>query len=324
MTTLIPAYSVGAYLVFGLVCYLVDRSRVFNSSSTPIAILLWPLLLIKTATSKDNSTEIPEPSATENIQSNPENLALLSQRTDSHLHEEGIALMEMGQYSKALSYFERLLKLRPDDCTALVLQASILSLLERHSEALEILDGALTLQPNDPSILFFRGIVTHEMGSYQQSYASYDQAMRLQQQWEQTQSSPSSESTPSYPQQLAKPIGQLLQEAGLLSANEVVAILRYQAEHETHHLRFGEISSRWGLVKPETVEFFVQLPEQPREQDYPLGQYFKSAALLNENQISALLNSQLDSGLRFGELAVRQGLLAQETVDFFVDYVSQN
>ncbi|MBE9115754.1 tetratricopeptide repeat protein [Lusitaniella coriacea LEGE 07157] len=329
MTTLILAYSVVAYLFSGSVCYLARQVRASNQppvSAIPAwMLLLWPLWLVETATSKDNTTPFePKLSDTDDFRFHHNCLELLAQRTDSSWYEEGIAFMEMGQYSEALSHFERISALRPDDCTAFVWHASMLSLLGRHRAALGILDRALALQPRDRGVLLLRGLVFHDLGSYQESYKSYDQAVRLQQEWEQPQPSPSPESIPTYPQHLAKPIGQLLQEAGLLSANEVAAILRYQVEHETHHLRFGEISSRWGLVKSETVEFFAQLPKLIQGQDYPLGQYLKSAALLDEDQISIILDSQPDSGLRFGEIAVNEGLLAQETVDFFVDYVSQS
>ncbi|HLO51517.1 MAG TPA: WecB/TagA/CpsF family glycosyltransferase [Kamptonema sp.] len=121
----------------------------------------------------------------------------------------------------------------------------------------------------------------------------------------------------------SKPIGQILQEAGLISAEQVAAVVKEQAE-ENYRLRFGEILARRGWIKPETVDFLAeQLPNlAAREDKKPLGQYLKSAALLDDDQINTLLSEQLKSGKRFGEMAVHKGWLKKETLDLFLKYVT--
>lgn len=121
-----------------------------------------------------------------------------------------------------------------------------------------------------------------------------------------------------------QPIGQVLQQAGLLSAAQIEQALQYQAEHD--RLRFGEILASQGWVKPETVDFFVeQLPDlATTSQHQPLGYYLKSAALLDDDQIHAILTHQSKTGLRFGETAVRNGWLKQETVDLFLYYLTDS
>lgn len=117
------------------------------------------------------------------------------------------------------------------------------------------------------------------------------------------------------------PIGQMLQGAGLLSQNQVETILLDQTKQR--HLRFGEILAQRGWLKQETSDFFAeQLPKlATKPQKQPIGYYLKSAALLNENQVSTILKEQSQFGLRFGEMAALKGWVKQETVDFFLYYI---
>lgn len=114
----------------------------------------------------------------------------------------------------------------------------------------------------------------------------------------------------------SKLIGQSLEEAGLLTHNQVQAILAYQQDH--HHLRFGEISAMWGWIKSETADFFAEQLHQLKTYQQPLGQSLKGAGILDEEQIQTILTYQSQTGLRFGEIAVRHGWVNQQTVDFFV------
>lgn len=114
----------------------------------------------------------------------------------------------------------------------------------------------------------------------------------------------------------SKLIGQRLEEAGLLTHNQVQAILAYQQEH--HDLRFGEISSMWGWIKSETADFFAEHLHQLKSYQQPLGQALKGAGILDDEQIQTILTYQSQTGLRFGEIAVRHGWVNQQTVDFFI------
>lgn len=146
-----------------------------------------------------------------------------------------------------------------------------------------------------------------------------------------------------------KPIGQVLQEAGLVSATQVEIALQEQTAlcgHPQAHVlqgaphfpggdlqetagagermtqfnqtRLGEILARRGWLKQETADFFAeQWPTLLSQTKQPLGQYFKEAALLNKVQIEAILSEQRQTGLKFGELAVQKGWLKRITLDFF-------
>ncbi len=118
-----------------------------------------------------------------------------------------------------------------------------------------------------------------------------------------------------------KPIGQLLCEAGLISAQQIEIALQEQVEHP--ELRIGELFARRRWITQETVEFFVnrwyELLNQ--EQKQPLVYYFKEAALLTEEEIEAIIyeKQHRKTKIRFHRLAVQKGFIKQQTVDFFVE-----
>ncbi|WP_051036398.1 tetratricopeptide repeat protein [Pleurocapsa sp. PCC 7327] len=118
-----------------------------------------------------------------------------------------------------------------------------------------------------------------------------------------------------------KPLGTILQQADLVSAAQIEVALREQAR--SPNLRIGEILALRGWVKQKTADFFAQrwLTLANQESKRPLGQYLKEAALLNELQIEIVLSEQRQTGLRFGELAVKKGWLKPTTLDFFLDFL---
>ncbi|MGF1493936.1 MAG: WecB/TagA/CpsF family glycosyltransferase [Microcoleaceae cyanobacterium] len=121
-----------------------------------------------------------------------------------------------------------------------------------------------------------------------------------------------------------QPLGEILQRAGLLSAEQVRHILKIQSNHR--NLRFGEIQAQQGWLKPETVDFFADyFPHFAVERHkQPLGHYLQSAGLLDEIQVEAILAQQHENGLRFGEIAVSYGWVKQETVSLFLKYMNPN
>jgi hypothetical protein len=118
-----------------------------------------------------------------------------------------------------------------------------------------------------------------------------------------------------------KRIGSILQEADLVSLSQVERAL--QSKERYPHLRLGELLAMHGWVKSETADFFVQdwsnvLRNKERD---PLGCYLKQAALLDRNQIELILAEQRKTGIRFGTVAVLQGLLKSTTLDFFLSHL---
>lgn len=120
-----------------------------------------------------------------------------------------------------------------------------------------------------------------------------------------------------------KPIGLMLQKAGLISAEQVQYILEVQAKER--QFRFGELLVMRGWIKPETVHFFVeQLPKLATQKTMPIGQYLKAAGLLEEWQINSILKEQHHHNLRFGEVAVMKGWVKAETIEFFLHHLPSN
>lgn len=117
-----------------------------------------------------------------------------------------------------------------------------------------------------------------------------------------------------------KPLGTVLQKAGLVSAQQIEIALREQ-KTKFSNKRLGEILALHGWIEQETANFFAEhwailLAEKSKQ---PLGQYLKEACLLSENQINVILSEQKQTGLKFGTLAALKGWIKQTTIIFFVE-----
>ncbi len=115
-----------------------------------------------------------------------------------------------------------------------------------------------------------------------------------------------------------KPIGEILQEAGLITTPQLEVALRDQTYYED--MRLGEILALRGWIKQDTADFFVQewFKLVNRRIEHPIGFYFQKAGLLSEEDIKAILVEQSRLSLRFGDTAVQQGLIKPNTVNFFI------
>ena len=121
---------------------------------------------------------------------------------------------------------------------------------------------------------------------------------------------------------ILKPLGLVLQTAGLVSPQQVQTALRDREFFP--HLRIGEIMIRRGWIEQQTADFFAEqwsklLQNAPRMR---LGQYFKAAGLMNELQIEVILREQASNGLLFGNSAVQKGIISQATLDFFLEQLA--
>lgn len=116
-----------------------------------------------------------------------------------------------------------------------------------------------------------------------------------------------------------KPLGMVLQSAGLISSQQLAKALKIQAEYT--QMKLGEILILQEAIQPQTIDFFVyQWQEIKAEgQQLPLGQYLQDAHLLNSEQVKFILAEQQKQQRLFGEIAVEQGWIKQKTVDFFVN-----
>ncbi|MEN9518051.1 MAG: hypothetical protein RLZZ381_639 [Cyanobacteriota bacterium] len=115
-----------------------------------------------------------------------------------------------------------------------------------------------------------------------------------------------------------KPIGTILQEADLITTPQLEVALRDQAYYED--MRLGEILALRGWIKQDTADFFVQdwFKLVNNRINHPIGFYLNKAGLLSESDIQKILKEQSENSLRFGDAAIKQGLLKPNTVNFFL------
>ena len=115
-----------------------------------------------------------------------------------------------------------------------------------------------------------------------------------------------------------KPLGQILQEADLISSFQLESALSNQIQHPD--LKIGEILARNGFIQQKTADFFVRdwskvVTELEKN---ALGYYLEQAAILDRQQIEIILSQQRATGIRFGTVAVFQGFIKSTTLDYFL------
>ncbi len=117
------------------------------------------------------------------------------------------------------------------------------------------------------------------------------------------------------------PLGEILQQAGLLSPETIRQALQFQVSNSNNQYLFGEILVRQGYIRKETVDFFVDdLPQLIKiDNRLRLGDYFEHAGLLNAQQIAQTLNYQAKTQKKFGEIITQQGWVNPQTLDWFIN-----
>ena len=115
------------------------------------------------------------------------------------------------------------------------------------------------------------------------------------------------------------PLGEILQQAGLLSPQDIRQALNIQKQDRDY--RFGEILIKQGYLPPETINFFIyDLPELIRcDRRLRLGDYLNHAGLLRPEQIAETLQQQALTQDKFGEIITQKGWVNPKTLDWFVN-----
>ena len=116
------------------------------------------------------------------------------------------------------------------------------------------------------------------------------------------------------------PLGEILQQAGLLSPQHIREVLKIQQQHQQSY-RFGEILIQQGYLPSETIDFFADdLPKLVQSQDkLRLGDYLHHAGLLKPEQIAEILQQQTLTNHKFGEIITQKGWINPKTLDWFVN-----
>lgn len=115
-----------------------------------------------------------------------------------------------------------------------------------------------------------------------------------------------------------KPIGEILTEAALITAPQLEVALHDQTYYQD--MRLGEILALRGWIEQDTADFFAQewFKLVNKRIEHPIGFYLNRAGLLSESEIKYILQQQQINSLRFGDLAIKQGLLKPNTLNFFL------
>ena len=114
-------------------------------------------------------------------------------------------------------------------------------------------------------------------------------------------------------------LGQTLKKAGLISLAQIQVALRDKEYNQ--NLLLGEILALRGWVKQQTADFFADEWQSyiNQSEKYPLGYYLVKSGLLTGEQTYLILEEQKQLWIKFGSIAVLQGLLSQSTLNFFLD-----
>ena len=115
------------------------------------------------------------------------------------------------------------------------------------------------------------------------------------------------------------PLGLLLQNAGLISKEQLETSLELQAQYT--QMKLGEILVLQEGIRAKTIRFFVDSWHDliTQGQQFPLGYYLKNAFLLSQQQVEVILQEQKTNPQKFGAIAVEKGWVEQDTVDFFLN-----
>ena len=118
-----------------------------------------------------------------------------------------------------------------------------------------------------------------------------------------------------------KKIGELLKEAHIIDENQLnLALIQQQIYSQ---VKIGNILAFQGWLKQKTADFFAsEIKTINKEKGLLIGTIFLKAGLLSEDEIKNILKKQKQIDLRFGEIAIQEGLLKKETVDFFIKHLA--
>lgn len=97
----------------------------------------------------------------------------------SLLGNRAYAFLKLERHAEAVSDYERLLLIEPEDRDTWFNCAWSLKKLKRYEEALESYDRAIALQPNEPYAYSHRGDVLLELHRYDEALASYDRGLAI-------------------------------------------------------------------------------------------------------------------------------------------------
>ena len=111
-----------------------------------------------------------------------ENRLVASSATHWLWYERGKLLVEQGHYEAALSSFDTVLSMQPNEHRAWVFRGVVLAHLTYYESALDSFSKAIEIVADDRQVWIFRGAILSYLGRQSEAYTSYAIALKMQQQ----------------------------------------------------------------------------------------------------------------------------------------------
>lgn len=108
-----------------------------------------------------------------------EKVLQLNPNDDLAWYNRGNALSQLGQNEEALSSFEQVLQFNPNDDLAWYNRAKALFYLEQYEEAIVSFEKVLQINPNDYLTWNNRGVALGLLGKYEEALSSFEQTLQL-------------------------------------------------------------------------------------------------------------------------------------------------
>src|SRR5919106_6999875 len=97
----------------------------------------------------------------------------------SELIAKGDSLFNQGKYEEAITYFDKILALDPNDTDILYYKGISLESLGKHSEAITYFNKVLSLDPNDTDTLTYKGISLESLGRNEEAITYFNKVLSL-------------------------------------------------------------------------------------------------------------------------------------------------
>jgi tetratricopeptide (TPR) repeat protein len=95
------------------------------------------------------------------------------------LIDKGNSLSVSGQYEEAITFYDKILAIDPNDVNALYNKGMSLDNLGQYQEAITYYDKALAIDPNYDYALNNKGVTLYNLGQYQEAITYYDKALAI-------------------------------------------------------------------------------------------------------------------------------------------------
>ena len=87
--------------------------------------------------------------------------------------------MDIGNYTGAIEYFDKVLAIDPNDVDALNSKGVALDSLGNYTEAIEYFDKVLAIDPNDVDAIYNKGVAFENLGNYAEAIEYYDKVLDI-------------------------------------------------------------------------------------------------------------------------------------------------